>query len=93
MWSAGFAYAVGSISDDLARERFAPPEKSADRIALHFIRLVSLAHIVFGALDTGRWHLFPVATPLRVVSTVGVPVTVTVCWTVDTVSRGRRFTV
>ena len=38
VWSACFAYALGSISDDLARERFAPPEKSADRIALHFIR-------------------------------------------------------
>ena len=29
------------------------------------------------------------ATPLRVVSIAGVPVTVTVCSTVDTVIRGR----
>ncbi|MEO7275881.1 MAG: isoprenylcysteine carboxylmethyltransferase family protein [Vicinamibacterales bacterium] len=72
VWSACFAYAVTSISDGLARERFAPPEQSADRLALHFIRLVSLGHIVIGALDTGRWHLFPVATPLRAVGLAGM---------------------
>ena len=34
-----------------------------------------------------------VATPLLAVSTVGVPVTVTVCWTVEIASLGTRFTV
>ncbi len=72
VWSGCFAYAVGSISDDLARERFAPPEKGADRVALHFIRLVSLGHIVIGALDGGRWHLAPVATPLRAAGLAGM---------------------
>jgi len=72
IWSAGFAYAISSIGDDLARERYAPPEQSADRVALHFIRLVSLGHIVVGALDTGRWHLFPVPAPLRAAGIVGM---------------------
>src|SRR4051794_9684071 len=71
VWSACFAYAIGSIDDDLARERFAPPEQSADRIALHFIRVVALAHIVLGALDSGRWHIFPVPAPLRAAGLVG----------------------
>ena len=33
------------------------------------------------------------AMQARLSEAVGAPVTVTVCWTVDTVSRGRRFTV
>ena len=72
VWTACFAYALTSIGDDLARERFAPPEKSADRMALRFIRVVSLGHIVLGALDGGRWHVFPVATPLRAAGLVGM---------------------
>jgi len=72
VWTAGFAYGIGTIGEDLARERFAPPEPGADRVALHFIRLAALAHIVFGALDSGRWHLFPVATALRVAGLAGM---------------------
>src|SRR4051794_22081266 len=72
VWCAGFAYGIGSIGEDLARERFAPPEPGADRLALRLIRLTALAHIVFGALDTGRWHLLPVPTPLRAAGLAGM---------------------
>jgi protein-S-isoprenylcysteine O-methyltransferase Ste14 len=72
VWVTYFVYALSSISDDLARERFTPPEKSADRVALHFIRLISLAHIVLGALDGGRWHLFPVPASLRLIGLAGM---------------------
>jgi len=72
VWTALFAYGIGSIGDDLARERFAPPEPGADRTALRVIRLTALAHIVVGALDAGRWHLLPVPGPLRAAGLAGM---------------------
>ncbi len=65
VWSATALYAMFSIDEDLAQERFHPPEASADRVALFFVRVVALAHVTVGALDAGRWHLTPVAPPLR----------------------------
>jgi len=72
VWTGGFAYGISTIGDDLARERFAPPEPGADRAALRFIRLTAIGHVVLGALDAGRWHLLPVPTPLRVAGLVGM---------------------
>ena len=72
VWTAGFAYGIGSIGEELARERFTPPEPGADRIALRFIRLTALAHIVVGALDAGRWHVLAVPTPLRAAGLAGM---------------------
>ena len=63
VWFSLAIYAIASIGDDLARERFSPPEPGADRFYLRAIRLTAIAHLVLGALDVGRWHLFPV--PLR----------------------------
>ena len=64
-WLAFGIYGMLSLDDDLARERFSPPEPGADRVALRAIRLSALAHLVIGALDAGRWHLAPIAPPLR----------------------------
>lgn len=59
VWMATSFYALMSLDEDLARERFSPPEPGADRLSLGFIRLIALAHLIIGALDIGRWHLLP----------------------------------
>src|SRR4029453_13090194 len=56
-WAVTAAYAVLGLDDELAEERFRPPTAGADKIAVGFLRLFALAHIVVGALDAGRWHL------------------------------------
>ena len=63
VWATTSAYAFSGIDDDLAKERYRPPTASADRVGLTFIRLTALAHIVVGALDTGRWHLTAAPPP------------------------------
>ena len=66
VWSAASFYALFSIDEDLARERFHPPTTGADGVALHFVRVAALAHLVVGALDSGRWHMTsPVPPGLR----------------------------
>ena len=64
-------YALTSIDEDLARERFHPPSPGADRLSLRTIRLIALVHLVVGALDTGRFHWTEVPAPLRVVGIIG----------------------
>src|SRR4051794_334889 len=64
-WATTF-YAFVSLSEDLARERYHPPNSGADAIALHFVRIVAMTHIVVGVLDSTRWHLTsPVPPTLR----------------------------
>jgi protein-S-isoprenylcysteine O-methyltransferase Ste14 len=63
--------AMMSIDDDLARERFRPPSPGADRLSLRKIRLIALAHLVVGALDSGRFHWSTMPDWLRVVGLVG----------------------
>lgn len=66
VWSTATGYALLSIDEDLVRERFRPPTAGADGVALHFVRVVALTHLVVGALDSGRWHLMsPVPHGLR----------------------------
>ena len=73
VWSASAAYALLSIDEDLAKERFRPPSAGADRIAVRFLRLVAVSHFIIGALDTGRWHLTaPVPAPVRVIALLGM---------------------
>jgi protein-S-isoprenylcysteine O-methyltransferase Ste14 len=75
VWSALVLYAMFSIDEDLAQERFHPPTAGADRVALHWVRALALAHIVVGALDAGRWHLTaPVPPLLRAVALTGIAV-------------------
>jgi protein-S-isoprenylcysteine O-methyltransferase Ste14 len=68
--AAGF-FAMWSIDDDLARERFSPPSAGADRLSLRLIRLIALAHIIVGALDVGRFHWTSMPDSLRVVGIAG----------------------
>ena len=56
VWALTAAYAVLGLDDDLAEERFRPPSQGADKVAVAFLRLFALAHIILGALDSGRWH-------------------------------------
>jgi protein-S-isoprenylcysteine O-methyltransferase Ste14 len=65
IWTATMSYGLLGISDDLARERFQPPVKGADAVALRLVRVVGVAHLLIGALDTGRWHLTPVPDTVR----------------------------
>lgn len=46
------AYAISSMDDDLAKERFHPPSKGADRLALRWVRLIAAAHIVVAIADS-----------------------------------------
>ncbi len=64
-WAATTLYAIVPVDDDLLRERFRPPDRGADAVALAFIRILALALFVVGALDSGRWHLAPVPSALR----------------------------
>lgn len=68
VWAATTFYGISGIDNDLARERFRPPEKSADHVALAFVRVLAIGHVVVGALDAGRWHLAPVPSPVRGIS-------------------------
>lgn len=64
-------YALTTISADLARERFTPPTPGADRLSLRMIRVIALAHVVVGALDSGRFHWSTVPGWLRAVGLAG----------------------
>jgi hypothetical protein len=57
-------YAIYSMDDDLARERFSPPEKGADRLSLRAVRLVALGALIAAILDI-RFGWTRVASPLR----------------------------
>jgi protein-S-isoprenylcysteine O-methyltransferase Ste14 len=71
-WSAIGLGALSAIDEDLAQERFHPPEPGADRLPLRAVRIVGVAHLIVGALDTGHWHLAPVASSLRLVGLVAM---------------------
>jgi protein-S-isoprenylcysteine O-methyltransferase Ste14 len=73
---AASLYPTLRLDDDLARERFRPPEQGADARPLRAIRLIALAHLVIGALDGGRWHLMPVPDGLRVLGLIGMAASV-----------------
>src|SRR5205809_586465 len=70
--SAAACYAMFSMDEDLAKERFRPPTSGADAVALRFVRGAALLHVMVGALDTGRWHLAPTPPLLRVASLVAM---------------------
>jgi protein-S-isoprenylcysteine O-methyltransferase Ste14 len=73
VWSLTAAYAMLSLDEDLAQERFHPPTGGADRMAVAFLRVVGLSHIIVGALDAGRWHLLaPVPDSVRAIGLLGL---------------------
>jgi protein-S-isoprenylcysteine O-methyltransferase Ste14 len=59
------------LDQDLARERFHPPEAGADRLFLRATRLLAIALIVVSCLDL-RWRITPVADSLRLLGIAGV---------------------
>lgn len=71
-WAGLLLYPTLRLDDDLAQERFRPPEAGADRLSLRAIRLIALAHVVVGALDVGRLHLTTVPPGLRVIGLIGM---------------------
>jgi protein-S-isoprenylcysteine O-methyltransferase Ste14 len=87
-WATFALYAFASIDDDLAKERFHPPEPGADRLPLRAIRLIAMAHIIVGALDAGRWHLAPVSDLVRAIA---LPVMVVSALLVVQSMRANRF--
>lgn len=72
VWMALLLYALLGVDDDLARERFRPPTRGADRMWLAVVQITAVAHLVLGALDLGRWHLGDVPTALRAAAFVGM---------------------
>jgi protein-S-isoprenylcysteine O-methyltransferase Ste14 len=87
-WSIFALYAFLSIDEDLAKERFHPPEPGADRLPLRAIRVIALAHVIIGALDAGRWHLAPVPDLVRAIT---LPVMVVSALLVVQAMRANRF--
>jgi protein-S-isoprenylcysteine O-methyltransferase Ste14 len=78
VWSATTFYALAGIDEELARERFHPPTKGADGIALNFVRAVAVTHLVVGVLDSSRWHLTPaVPLPVRGLALAGLAASMT----------------
>jgi protein-S-isoprenylcysteine O-methyltransferase Ste14 len=73
-WALVSLYALVAIDDDLAKERFSPPEPGEDRLPLVVVRLAALGHLIIGALDGGRLHLAPVAPSLRTAGLIGMAV-------------------
>jgi protein-S-isoprenylcysteine O-methyltransferase Ste14 len=60
LFAAVGLYALLSIDEDLARERFTPPSRGADGLSLRQIRLVAAAHILAGLLDSRyKWTTVP----------------------------------
>lgn len=61
------------LDDDLAEERFHPPEPGADRLFLRATRLLALTLIVVSCLDA-RWQITPVPGGVRLLGIAGVGV-------------------
>jgi protein-S-isoprenylcysteine O-methyltransferase Ste14 len=87
-WAIFALYAFASIDEDLAKERFHPPEPGADRLPLRAIRVIAIIHLVVGALDAGRWHLAPVPDLVRAIA---LPVMVVSALLVVQAMRANRF--
>ena len=71
-WALVSLYALLWMDDELARERFSPPEPGADRLSLRAVRLIALAHLIVGALDAGRFHWSSVPPSVRIAGFAGM---------------------
>ena len=82
-WLWGYVATVAAIGlyptiwldDDLAKERFSPPEPGADRRPLAAVRLIALAHVVVACLDV-RWQISHVPDAVRLLGFVGMAVSI-----------------
>ena len=63
------------LDDDLAKERFNPPEPGADRRPLAAIRFIVLVHIVVSCLDL-RWQISQVPDSVRLLGLVGLAISI-----------------
>jgi len=70
LFAALALYALLSIDDDLAKERFTPPTSGADGLSLRQVRLIAAAHILAGVLDS-RFKWTSVPDPWRLLGLVG----------------------
>jgi len=87
VFAAAGLYAALALADDVARERFKPPEAGADRLWLRAVRLSAIANVIVGALDVGRWHLTTVASPIRWVALAIMIATVALIFHAMTTNR------
>ena len=89
-FSAVFLYAtLFVLDDDLARERFRPPSRGADAVALRWIRLSALASVLLAPLDSGRLHWSAeVPAALRILGIAGFVVGF---WLVVDAMKANRF--
>jgi len=87
VFSAAGLYAALVLADDVARERFRPPEAGADRHWLKVARLFALLHLIVGALDAGRFHLTTVPSPIRLGGLVVMIATVALIFYAMTTNR------
>ena len=69
-------YPTIRLDDDLARERFKPPEPGADRLPLRIVRLVALSHILLALLDV-RFQISHVPEVVRAIGLAGMALSVT----------------
>jgi protein-S-isoprenylcysteine O-methyltransferase Ste14 len=69
-------YPTLRLDDDLAKERFSPPEPGADRLPLRAVRLLALGHFVLALLDV-RWQISQMPDALRALGLVGMVISVT----------------
>lgn len=74
------------LDDDLAKERFHPPDPGADRLPLRVVRLIALSHIVVSLLDV-RWQLSHVPDVVRLVGLVGMGISVALVFRAMMVNR------
>ena len=87
VFSGAGLYVAIVLPDDLARERFRPPEAGADRHWLKAVQLIGLLHVIVGALDVGRWQLTNVSTPLRTAGLIVMIASVALVFYSMTVNR------
>jgi protein-S-isoprenylcysteine O-methyltransferase Ste14 len=87
VFSAAGLYAALVLADDVARERFKPPEAGADRHWLKVARLFALLHVIVGALDVGRWQLTSVPPQVRGVALIVMIATVALIFYAMTINR------
>jgi protein-S-isoprenylcysteine O-methyltransferase Ste14 len=86
--SALVLYAIFTMSPDLATERFHPPAKGIDAVALRLIRLSAFAAVIIAPLDSGRFH-WSAAPPgsVRVAAIAGCLGAFLFCFHAMTVNR------
>ena len=87
-WALVSLYALASIDDDLAKERFTRRNPAPIACRSEFVRLIALAHLIVGALDSGRLHLTTVPPGLRVVGFIGMAAS---CFVVFHAMLSNRF--